>query len=781
MSDPSSPTARKVNGAPEVIRWWHWVTGAFLILLLTFLAPRGKSPEFAHLEVGSISSTKIIAPFDFEILKSTEELKRERAEAAATVLPVMVEADSVREIYSRELLSFSSQSHRVLSHLPPSLFDAVGDSVLRLSPEDSTRFVQAGDSLFKRFGFRLSDDTWRFLLRLFDLDRSQRSGIYFHFFEESLGGMLLDVYSQGIINVPRERIQHPSGSVMVQAEGEELTLGFSRLLTPGEALERISDLLPQRLNGSSLPPGAISAAYEILQPFVAANIIYDAAETERRREAAIAKVPLAKGLVKKDELIIDSNIRVGREHFDKLNSLAIKRAELELEQGGMRWLLQIAGHLLLVGLVVLPLWVFIALFRPQVWHQWKLIVLVVLALGLVHLFQVLVPVRYELSRYLFPAAVGAMLLAILVDRGVALVGVVAMALVAGLLRGNDFPAAFSAVAVGSTALVAVKRVQARGDVMRTSFYLAAVYLPLVLAFHLIRFTVGGPMWGDLTAAAANALLSPILVLGLVFIFENLFGITTDLSLLELVDLNRPLLRELAIKSPGTYHHSIMVGSLAETAARAIGANALLTRAGAYYHDIGKMEHKEYFIENQELGSQNIHDRLSPTKSADVVIGHVQGGLELADRYRLPPQVKDFISEHHGRSRLAYFYAKAVREKGDEVPDEQFRYPGPAPQSRETGILMLADVVEAATRSIENHNTQELKDTVDELIRQRLADGDLDQCPLTLKEITQIRDAFVQVLSGIYHQRIPYPGQESTSTPQVSQKDASEEAADERAG
>jgi putative nucleotidyltransferase with HDIG domain len=368
-------------------------------------------------------------------------------------------------------------------------------------------------------------------------------------------------------------------------------------------------------------------------------------------------------------------------------------------------------------------------------------------------------VKNDLPRHLFPAAVGAMLLIVLVDRSVALAGIVVMALIAGLIRGNDYPMAFSSVMVGGVALLAMKQVQTRVDVMRVGVYLLGIYLALLGAFHLAHFTAEERLLPEMAFASVNAIMSPMLVLGLVIVFENLFGITTDLSLLELVDLNRPLLRELAIKSPGTYHHSIMVGSLAESAAREIGANALLTRAGAYYHDIGKMENREYFIENQETGSRNIHDRLAPVKSAEVVIGHVKKGMELADKHRLPPQVKAFISEHHGRSRLAYFFAKAVNEEGEEIDELRYRYPGPNPQTRETGILMLADTVEAATRSMSEHSIDDMRSTVGKLIRDRIAGGDLEDCPLTFKEIGRIQETFVQVLTGIYHQRIAYPGQE----------------------
>jgi len=746
---------------PKVpVRWWHWLMGVGLVFLLTFLAPRGKSPEFAYLTDGSISREKIIAPFDFEVLKSANEMKKERREAADKVLPVMTTVDSVKEVFSRRLLSFGGESEAFLSKLPSSVFQTIVKGAEELSPGDSLLLIAGNDKLFNRFGFRLSIVSWKFLIRLYYLDMRGKSGTYQRFFERSLGGILLNIYNQGVINVPRDQLSHPAGSVVIRQPTEEIPTNIKELLTINDAMGQISSMLRVWLNEKALPKGALSAAYEILQQFVAANLIFDEKETVRRSEAAISKVPLAKGVVKKDELIIDANIKVTQDHLDKLNSLAIKRIELERERGSVRALMQIGGQFLLSALVILMLWTFMAVVRTKIWLQWKLVLLVALVLTLMHLFQAFVPVKYALPRFIFPAAIGAMLLAILVDRSVAMAGVVAMALLAGFLRGNDFPVALCTVLVGATALFAVKRVQTRGHVMRTALYLLAVYIAIVAVFHAVRFTTGAPLLTDIWVASANAIISPSLVLGLIIICESVFGITTDLSLLELVDLNRPLLRELAIKSPGTYHHSIMVGSLAEAAAREINANSLLTRAGAYYHDIGKMLNKDYFIENQEMGSRNIHDRLPPEKSAEVVIGHVWRGLELAEKYRLPIQVKNFISEHHGQSKLAFFLDKAIKESGEDVDEAKYHYPGPKPQSKETGVVMLADTVEAATRSMDDQTPEMLHDTVGDLIRLRLSEGDLDECPLTLREIGMIRKAFIQVLTGIYHQRIPYPDQKN---------------------
>ncbi|MBT3231969.1 MAG: HDIG domain-containing protein [Calditrichaeota bacterium] len=753
------------NPNPKEIFWWHWVSGFVLAVLLTFLAPRGKSPEFSHLVEGSISQTKIIAPFDFEVLKMPEDITAERRESAESVLPVVIKVDSVGDMYRREILVFATEIHKVFSNLSNNFYRAkmyVGeDSVPSISPEDYSIYKDGVNGLFSRFGFRLSNESWDFLTALFLFDRETEPNLYFRYFEIVLEGILRDVYGQGIINVPKSQLTHESGKLVVSYKGVEDTAALDRLLTPDEALGRISVLLPEKTSGGAFPEGVISAAYEMLQPFISSNIIFDASETQRRRTNAINKVPTASGFVKQDELIIDRNIRVTHEHVLKLNSLATIRAERELEKGGATAPLQIIGHFILVVIVIGFFWSYIYNVRRVIWLDWKLMVLIVILLSMVHLYEVYVPIQYELSNYLFLAAVLAMLLGILIDHGVALVGIVVMALISGLLHGNDYTITFSIIVIGGISVRAIRHVTTRGDVMRVTIYLAATFLPMVAAFHFIRYTVDAKIWIDLLLACVNSVFSPILVLGLVFIFEKFFKITTDLSLLELVDLNRPLLRELAIKSPGTYHHSIMVGSLAETAARAIGANALLTRAGAYYHDIGKMDDRDFFIENQESGSVNPHDQLPPSKSAEIVINHVIRGLKLAEEYGLPPQVKDFIVEHHGRTRIAYFYAKAVGEIGDDVNPDLYLYPGPNPQSRETGILMLADVVEAATRTIEIDNNMDLTLAVDSLIKKRIAEGALEECPLTLKEIGQIQKAFVQVLVGIHHQRIKYPDQKVT--------------------
>ncbi len=261
----------------------------------------------------------------------------------------------------------------------------------------------------------------------------------------------------------------------------------------------------------------------------------------------------------------------------------------------------------------------------------------------------------------------------------------------------------------------------------------------------------------LAALLFNGLISAALVVATLKIFEALFGVVTNYSLLELADFNHPLLKKMILEAPGTYHHSLVVSNLAEAAADSIGADSLLARVGAYYHDIGKIVKSEYFTENQQMG-HNVHDGIEPSMSRLVVQNHVTEGIELAKKYKLTQAIIDFIPQHHGTSLMYYFYQRALEEahEGEEVKEEEFRYPGPKPQTRETAITLLADSVEGATRSLEEHHPQNIEDTVRKVINNKFIDGQLDECPLTLKEIEKISATFTRILSAMYHSRVKYP-------------------------
>jgi len=260
----------------------------------------------------------------------------------------------------------------------------------------------------------------------------------------------------------------------------------------------------------------------------------------------------------------------------------------------------------------------------------------------------------------------------------------------------------------------------------------------------------------------NGFISAFVVVATLKIFELLFGVLTNFSLMELSDFNQPLLKRMILEAPGTYHHSIVVSNLAEAAADAIGANSMLCRVGAYYHDIGKMEKAEYFTENQLVGS-NKHDNIEPSISRLVILNHVKEGIELAKKNKLNPLIVDFIPQHHGTSLMHYFYQKALEEAEEDasIGEENYRYPGPKPQKRETAIVLLADSVEAATRSIDEANPQKIEEVVRKIINNKFIDGQLDECNITLKEIELIALTFTRILGAMYHSRIKYPEKKST--------------------
>lgn len=321
--------------------------------------------------------------------------------------------------------------------------------------------------------------------------------------------------------------------------------------------------------------------------------------------------------------------------------------------------------------------------------------------------------------------------------------------------------------VGSlTAAYAVKDARMRGQVINAGLFVGLVQVVCVIlasADMQLVFTKGFLLY-YVRPLLINGFVVAFVVMATSKIFESWFGLLTNFSLLELSDFNHPLLKRMILEAPGTYHHSLIVSNLAEAAANAIGANALLTRVGAYYHDIGKMLKPEYFTENQLMGG-NKHDNLEPTMSRLVILNHVKEGMDLAKKYKLNPMIIDFIPQHHGTSLLYFFYQKALEEAKEEedVREENFRYPGPKPQSKEAAVLLLSDSVEGATRALDEHTPSKIDEVVRKIVNNKFIDGQLDECNLTLKEIELITSTFSRVLSATYHSRVKYPEKKNGSS------------------
>jgi len=364
----------------------------------------------------------------------------------------------------------------------------------------------------------------------------------------------------------------------------------------------------------------------------------------------------------------------------------------------------------------------------------------------------------ELLIYAVPLATGSMLTVLLIDIHTAIVFTVITSLLAGIWVSNPWYSVF-VFATGLTGSFGVMRCRKRSSIWKAGFYVSGIGLITSIIISLyqdILFSMTPLVL--IISSIINGVTVIALVSAFLPVFENIFKITTDISLLELLDLNQPLMRELLIEAPGTYHHSIVVGNLAEAAAEAVGENPLLARVCAYYHDIGKIKMPDYFIENQ-IASVSKHEKLTPRISSLILLSHVKEGVELAKKHGLPQVIIDIIQQHHGTSIQTFFYQKAKEKQDNITPpsEEDFRYPGPKPESRVAAIVLLADAVEAASRVLTDTSPARVSMLIDRIINHCFIDGQLDNCDLTFKDIREIKSTFVYLLTSMYHKRVNYPG------------------------
>ncbi len=367
-----------------------------------------------------------------------------------------------------------------------------------------------------------------------------------------------------------------------------------------------------------------------------------------------------------------------------------------------------------------------------------------------------------ISPYGFPLPAVGILAAVLLHPRLAVVTTVVLSLVFGILSGFSLEAALVVCFGGMAGVTRSVKIRTRGDVTRAGLWVALGGGAAVGMMGLMERWPVADMAFALKWVAVGSGFSALLAVGLLPYLEVFFSRLSNIRLLELSDVNHPLLKRMSLEAPGTYHHSLIMASLAHAAAERIGANALLCRAGAYFHDIGKLAKPEYFVENQgALG--NPHELLPPNMSRIVIQSHVKDGLALAQRHNLDRALMDFITMHHGTSRIEYFYRRAIEQTGaaDDVDEDAFRYPGPKPLTKETAIVMMADSVEASTRTVENPTHQRLVDHVDRIVESKIADGQFAGVPLTLAEIQRVKESFVNTLVGVYHARIRYPTSQET--------------------
>jgi putative nucleotidyltransferase with HDIG domain len=498
------------------------------------------------------------------------------------------------------------------------------------------------------------------------------------------------------------------------------------------------------------PASQLTVTAELAAAFIKPNETLNAEETAVRKRDAQTLVDPVRFSVEKGEIVVREGNVVTALDLERLEALGLRNASIEWPE--------ILGRGLLALALVVILALYIAQYHPKLWHgERRTLLLFLLIVITVAVAKSTLPGRAGLM-YLFPFAAVPMIAALLLDQRLALLLTVVLSLLMGPIAENSLEITTISLIGGAVGVLSLRRVERISAFLWAGVYVTLANYAIILAFHLPMGDYDAAMWATLAGTSlANGGVSAALAIIAALPLGYFFGITTLIQLLELAHPSQPLFRRLLLEAPGTYHHSVIVASLAERGAAAIGADTLLARVTSYYHDVGKIARPYFFIENQ-MESANIHDEMDPSSSAQAILSHVTEGVALARRYRLPAEVVDVIQQHHGNRLASFFYGKAAtsaRARGEDLSEEAFRYEGPKPQSKVAALVMLADAVEATVRSNPGHSSEELERVVRQTVLESHLDQ-LDESGLTLKELEAIRKAFVSVLQGVYHPRLQYP-------------------------
>ncbi len=702
--------------------------GLSAVIIIVLLFPKGESIEFEVTEGTIWIHEDLIAPFSFAILKDPNIYRSELSEAAAGVYPVYI--DQSAEV-TRSLDSLKKYNEYLIR--------VIDSRVMGDSSENPT--FLSSESFQKLKEMRISE---RGLLQRRELNITSLLNL-----PEQ---MLLGIYNAGIVNT-KENLKN-SDSIAVRSGNVDRIEPSSKYYTLSEAKE----LLETKISDKNFPGDVKSFLIEYSQHFIFPNLIFNEQLTREETDQAKADVSQYSGIVNENERIIAKHDRVTKEIKLKIESYKRAKGEMIGDEG---FVLQHVGKFLHISFLISLLTIYLFLFRKKIFYDNQKIILISIIFVFISFITYLtsqINVKAPVHFLIFiPAA--SMLLTIIFDSRVGFYSTVILALITGALRGNDYTFTVMNLFAGALSVYTVRDIKNRSQIFRSLLFILVGYVISILAFGLERFASAETILIEFAFAASNALISPVLTYGLLIFFERSFRITTDLTLLELSNFDRPLLKELARKAPGTFNHSMTMGTIAETAAEKIGANPLLTRVGAYYHDIGKTITPHNFVENQ-LNNQNVHENLTPEESVKLIIRHVEEGIDLAKENNLPREIVDFIPMHHGTTTISFFYDKARKLYGDEkVNAAAYKYPGPKPNTKETAIIMLADGCESAVRSIENPDPAKVENVIDNIVNARIDDGQLDEAPITFSDITKLKEAFKSILLGQHHKRIRYPKQD----------------------
>ena len=715
---------------------------AFFVTLLSLIISYTPSRHLSVPGVGEIAVADIIAPSDLTI-EDQETTAKRRIAAEQAVLPA----------YALDTKGFAETEARVRH------FFERGREWLQ-SPAGDRKPEALRKEVLDRFGVEIEARPLTALAR----------AKFAKELEESLVGIIGKVTTQGVILSKNLFIQGEleRGFTLVGAPGGERTVRVADILDIKEAKERFA----AEVDVLDVPDRSKMLLINLADVFLVPNIAFDKAETEAWKGLARIGVETVFYTIKKGKVIVRKGDEVTAE-----SAKQVRLVNIELGRKPS-WFTNFAGTFLLFALLFITLWYYLKSILRSGNPLKKFIMMgttLVLSLVLYRLSLFLAEslsgnasVSYfataEVYLYAFPFQVGTLLFAFLTSDHLALIYAILNSLMAGFVLGpNYYPMIFCLIG-GIAAIYGVKVYQRhrRTSTLRAGiFVVAPVNVIAVVTVHLMRERIGG--LGQASAEVLMGLMGGALSAGLAFIllpvFETVFRFVTSTKLLELTNSDLPVFRQMALEAPGSYHHSLIVATLAEKAAEEIKADAMLAKAGALYHDIGKIKMPEYFIENR-TADFDLHKDLTPSLSTLVIVNHVKEGMEIARKLKLPSRLRDIIEQHHGNSLVRYFYQKA-KEKYDpdlqKIGEEDYRYPGPRPRSKEAGLVMLADSAEAASRSLRAPTKDSLRRLITEIFNSYLQDGQLDDCDFSLRDLRTAAASFFSILYAVYHPRVEYPG------------------------
>lgn len=730
---------------------------AFLGVVI-YVLPRSTFQPVDSYTIGEPwRSDDLTAPFTFSIRKTADELEREREDIREQTEPVFHFDTEAKQNMKSDLNSIFREMQPVLDSYAQWRRSVENNS--SSAQGDSIRYMQE-----KEFSdILMSDSAWNLIAENHTevvFNGLPEDSSYVSQIRNELIQIIDEFADDGIIDRDKSTIEQEDITVR---NLEDLTQRTVRKQSVRDVDEAFSDARRQldRTFSSELAETAMQIFSLVLKP----NLVYSEEDTEAKYSENLSNMSLTKGAVDQGQIIVRRGDIVTRDTANILDSLAEARSltATSLE----RWM-RYLGETIIIAIAIMMFFIYIYLYRKPIFDRPLMFFLVFLVLSIVILPSAFIYPFESVNSLIIPIAVSPIILTIIFDSRVGLMATVSLAIITGVIHDYNFEYMVATIAACSLGVFSVRDIKKRSQFFFiTPGIVFMTYVMVSAGFSLARFTGWETFIENVFFIAVNSVFI-LFTYPLILLFEKLFKITTDFTLLELADTNLPLMKELMNKAPGSFHHSLQVANLAESAASNIGANALLCRVGAMFHDIGKMVKPSYFIENQN--KNNEHDKLKPRMSALVIKAHVSEGVKIAREHNLPEVLVDFIRTHHGTSLIRYFHSKAM-ESSETVMDDDFRYDGPIPFTKEQGILMLADGVEASCRSMKDTTYSKLEAQINRIVDGNINDEQLSNCPLTFKQIQIIKESFLSILKGVYHSRIEYPDEDEEQDTGASEKKA----------